>query len=98
MVNIFIIISLHIILENVDIPVNNQPSIKSNKITPMSVQNGQGSNILTLGRNEEQDVGLGRMNCKMTISMDTINIIFKLVLPLATSIFIIVYFKWSMAE
>ena len=96
--NIFIIISLHIILENVDIPVSNQQSIKSNKVTPMSIQKGQGSNLSALVRNEEQDLKSGRMNCKMIISMDTINIVFKLVLPIATSIFIIVYFKWSMAE
>ena len=96
-VNIFIIISVHIILENVEIPVTLNP----NKVFPLMEQpikrRELGSPKRTLQHiarevTERQKMGWTSETKKEWISMELINTFFKISLPIATTIFNIIYF------
>lgn len=99
-VNIFIIISLHIILENVDIPVSNNDNGQPNKVYPLVIQPARPPMSPTTPptNNSGHDVThvktrMRVMNIKEWISMDIINTFFKVLLPIATVIFNVIYFK-----
>ena len=93
--NIFIIISVHIILENVDIPVSFNPD----KLYPMMVQPMRRNSSpkrtfhhIAKEVTEIQKSGWMLGEKKHWLSMEIINTFFKITLPIATIIFNIVYF------
>ena len=94
-VNIFVIISVHIILENVDIPV----SINPNKAQPLMIQPARrGESPKRAPVNDimrERSIAWDDVE-KGWLSMELINTFFKVLLPLSTTVFIIVYFKFTM--
>ena len=95
-VNIFIIISVHIILENVDIPV----SLKSDKTHHMLVRSAK-IELSPIDDNlyqTNQDISDNQISEHMEeeenkwLSMERINTFFKIILPIGTIVFNIVYF------
>ena len=91
---------MHIILENVEIPVSLNPEKNSlEKSYPMMVQPvKRGSSPKRLFQHiarevtDMQKMGLNEEKKKEWLSMELINTFFKIMLPLATTIFNIVYF------
>ena len=100
--NTFVIISLHIILENVDIPVSNhEKDSQINQVSPFMINPSRPSTSTTTTprKNTENAKGLFRnilnkiSGKQQWLTMEAINTFFKVVLPLATIIFNLVYFN-----
>ena len=108
--NIFVIISLHIILENVDIPISNDENFDdSNQVSPKVIQSVRAWTstinpvapinsvpIKSSHAEEQSNKEFGERTKKEGwLSMELINRFFKVSLPIATTIFNIIYFKFT---
>ena len=100
--NTFVIISLHIILENVDIPVSDHDDDSQlNQVSPLIIRPNQDSASSSAVPAINIDSFMGRFRDsifkinkkKPWLTMELINSFFKVILPLATLIFNGIYFK-----
>ena len=94
-VNIFVIISVHIILENVDIPVSLDPDkVHAIMVQPARRTSSPRRRFCRNGHDVRgnQDFEYKENVGDQWLSMELINTFFKICLPIGTSVFNIVYF------
>jgi hypothetical protein len=109
-VNIFIIISVHIILETVDLPISFDPNklrilTKGFSSNPMMVQPARRGESAKRSH-AKNSVGEGTQTPTMEsdgikkgwLSMERINTFLKVLLPLLTTTFIVLYYKFTVEE
>ena len=94
-VNIFVIISVHIILENVDIPVSLDPDkVHAIMVQPNRRTSSPRRTLFNSSRDvrDNQSFDCNEKDKKEWLSMELINTFFKVCLPIGTIVFNVVYF------
>ena len=94
-VNIFIIISVHIILENVDIPVSmDSDKVETIMVQPIKRTSSPKRSLFCSSRDtrESKTSEYNGYEKNEWLSMELINTFFKVCLPIGTTIFNIAYF------